>query len=189
MQDVANSGGCVVRRQLQLGRGENTGSLLCIVRNEPDGGVHVELYSDAPHALVLHWAVLEKGAAGAHPTWSSPPPELRQNDCGGDDASCAQTPFVPFSASVEDTAAGEIGHPAVATLQRCCLGFNAAAAERWGGLAFVLRSSCGRLAWQSNFNSFTLPWEEEQCSVEWQDAPYLLDPGSASSWSRSRAPQ
>ena len=188
--DAANNGRCVVRRQLQLGRGENTGSLLCIVRNEPDGGVHLELYSDAPHALVLHWALLEKGASpGAHPTWSSPPPELRHNDCGGDDASCAQTPFAQFRASVEDSLPGEVGHPAMATLQRCCLSFNAAAAERWGGLAFVLRSTCGRFSWQNNFDSFTLPWAEEQCAVSWEDSPYLLDPGSASSWSRSRAPQ
>ena len=190
--DAANNGRCVVRRQLQLGRGENTGSLLCIVRNEADGGVHLELYSDAPHALVLHWALLEKGAAaspGAHPTWSLPPPELRHNDCGGDDASCAQTPFVQFRASVEDSLPGEVGHPAIATLQRCCLSFNAAAAERWGGLAFVLRSTCGRFSWQNNFDSFTLPWAEEQCAVSWEDSPYLLDPGSASSWSRSRTPQ
>lgn len=181
--DAALSGSCAVQRQLSLGRGENTGTLLAIVRNQTNGDVSVELFSDTQHRLVLHWALLERRQAPGGPTWSLPPPELRQNDCHGDAGSAPQLLFQRFSAEVDD---GNVSQPAIASLQRCCLSFNAAAAERWGGLAFVLRSACGQYAWHSDFANFILPWEEEQCAVSWEEAPYLLEPAGGSSWSPKR---
>jgi len=166
--DAAASGGCVAHRTLSLGR-EHSGSLLAVVRDTGEQ-VCVELFSDAPHPLILHWGVLDRQPApGGKTAWLPPPPEMRGRGGGAGEVAAAQSAFHLFTAEVDDA---ESGAPARATLQRCCLAFNSAAADEWAGLAFVLRSEDGSMAWQDDWGHFVLPWADDACAVAWEASPY-----------------
>jgi hypothetical protein len=66
---------------------------------------------------------------------------------------------------------GAGGLPGSASLQRACLAFSAAAAERYQGIAFVLRSADGKLSWRNNWAHYEVPWAGEECVALWEDDP------------------
>jgi hypothetical protein len=169
--DAAAAGDCVARISLSLGRAGAAGSVLAVVRAAAGdaGGVVVELFSDAPHALVLQWGVLDPEPAAGQSAWRAPPAQLRPAGSAVAAGGAVQTPFQLFSARVVP-ATPESGPPATATLQRACLAFSAEAAQCWTGLAFVLLSADGALAWRNDWADFHVPWHAETCAVAWDGA-------------------
>jgi hypothetical protein len=185
--DAAAAGGCVARITLALGRSaQAAGALLAVVRDAPDGsgGVVVELFSDAPHALVLQWGLLAPASAsGAQEPagvsrWRAPPPELEQAGAARAVGGALLTPFRFFRAHVappqpQPPRPGAqpqqpVPQAGAATLQRACLAFSAAAVSRYDGLAFVLRSADGAFAWRNNWGHYEVPWAAEACAAAWE---------------------
>jgi hypothetical protein len=171
--DAAAAGDCAARITLTLGRAGEAGcagSLLAVVREGAAGGVVLELFSDAPHPLTLHWGLMEPGdKAAGRSVWRAPPPgampagSARSSGNGG-----VLSPFALFAASVAPPP-GAGGLPGAATLQRACLAFSAEAAERYSGIAFVLRSRDGKLSWRNNWAHFEIPWAAEACAAAWDE--------------------
>jgi hypothetical protein len=174
--DASAAGGCVARISLSLGRDGAAGALTAIVRTTDDGGVIVELFSDAPHALVLQWGVLEPRPKPGTSAWRAPPAEMRPPGASVAAGGAVQTPFALFTATVAPAAAEE-GAPATATLQRACLAFSPAAAECWAGLAFVVLSADGRYCWRNDWQDWVVPWSADTCAVAW-DGPGMWAPRS-----------
>ena len=170
--DAAAAGDCAARITLTLGRAGETGcagSLLGVVRETAESGVVVELFSDAPHPLTLHWGLLEPGAAVAgRSAWRAPPPGAQPPGSSRTPNGGVLTPFALFAASVAPPP-GAGGLSGAATLQRACLAFSAAAADRYSGIAFVVRSSDGKLAWRNNWAHFEIPWARDACAAAWDE--------------------
>ena len=170
--DASATGDCTARITLSLGRAGETGcagSLLAVVRDAPAGGIVLELFSDAPHPLTLHWGLLEPVAAVAgRSVWRAPPPGAQPAGSSRSSNGGVHTPFSLFAAAVAPPP-GAGGLAGAATLQRACLAFSASAAERYTGIAFVLRSADGKFSWRNNWAHFELPWAAEACAAAWDE--------------------